>query len=83
MGVLGHPERFIQDKYVAFDGAIGLNGYAIGGKSIIEGNAGNGVAYQCSLGKRLGDCSTTNKTLGIIIDGTTYNVVFNKRIIHL
>lgn len=77
-GVLGHPERFIQDKYVAFDGAIGLSGYAIGGKSIIEGNAGNGVAYQCSLGKRLGDCSTTNKTLGIIIDGTTYNVVFNK-----
>lgn len=77
-GVLGHPERFIQDKYVAFDGAIGLSGYAIGGKSIIEGNAGNGVAYQCSLGKRLGDCSTTNKTLGIIIDGTNYNVVFNK-----
>lgn len=77
-GVLGHPERFIQDKYVAFDGAVGLSGYAIGGKSIIEGNAGNGVAYQCSLGKRLGDCSNTNKTLGIIIDGTTYNVVFNK-----
>lgn len=77
-GALGHPERFIQDKYVAFDGAVGLNGYAIGGKSIIEGVATNGVSYQCSLGIRLGDCSTINKTLGIIVDGTTYNVVFNK-----
>ena len=48
----------------------------IGFANIMEG-AINGK-YLTPLGKRLGDCSTTNKTLTIIIDGTSYNVVFNK-----
>ncbi|MGJ1321444.1 hypothetical protein ACR780_02030 [Sphingobacterium faecium] len=77
-GELGHPERMIEDKYIIFDGKLGLNGYAIGGKSIIEGNANNGTAYQCSLGKRLGDCSSVNKQLKLNIDGTDYTINFNK-----
>lgn len=78
-GYLGHPEREIKSEgYIIHDGSISTKGYAIGAKSIIEGNAGNGVAYQCSLGIRLGDCSTVNKTLGIIVNNVTYNVIFNK-----
>lgn len=55
-------------------------------------NGGNGLAgwasglldieyrapYTGSLGKRLGDCSTVNKTLTVYIDGSAYNIIFNK-----
>jgi hypothetical protein len=34
--------------------------------------------YITSLGKRLGDCSSVNKELGIEIDGTPYTVTFDK-----
>lgn len=68
--------RSEQYGYQYRDGGNGLQGEAIGFANIMEG-AINGK-YLTSLGKRLGDCSTTNKTLTIIIDGTSYNVVFNK-----
>jgi hypothetical protein len=48
-----------------------LNGYAIGSIGIGED------VNTTSLGKRLGDCTDTPKTLTIIIDGTAYDVVFN------
>ena len=68
--------RSEQYGYQYRDGGNGLQGEAIGFANIMEG-AINGK-YLTPLGKRLGDCSTTNKTLTIIIDGTSYNVVFNK-----
>lgn len=65
--------------YEKFKGGNWLSGYAIG--SLATDEIGVGSAhniYVSSLGKRLGDCSTVNKTLTIIIDGTSYNIVFNK-----
>lgn len=55
-------------------GGIGLSGYAIGGLDVDEAN----TARANSLGVMLGDCSVVNKTLTVIIDGVTYNVVFNE-----
>ncbi len=65
-----------QYGYQYRDGGDGLQGEAIGFANVME-NAISGK-YLTSLGKRLGDCSTVNKTLTIVIDGTSYNVVFNK-----
>jgi hypothetical protein len=58
--------------YVYRDGVSGYAGYAHGVLSIerdIEG---------ASLHSRLGDCSTTNLTLGIIVDGVEQSVIFNQ-----
>lgn len=73
------PETLYVDGYVVRDGSPGLSGWANGcvdlSAEIYAYNAG--VNYT-RFGLRLGDCSTTNKTLTINIDGTDYNVVFNK-----
>ncbi|MBC9928971.1 hypothetical protein [Chitinophaga qingshengii] len=34
--------------------------------------------YGRALGNRLGDCSCNTKILGVIVDGTRYDIVFNK-----
>ena len=67
------------DGYIVQDGTVGLNGIAYGCKDLSDAAYAydNGVNYT-SLGKRLGDCSTTNKSLQIIIDGVTKTVTFNK-----
>lgn len=78
-GNLGHPERKIQDKYIVHDYYSKLKSYAIGCVSIQEDDYLYGTTTsQDRLGLRLGDCSTANKTLGIIINDVTYNVVFDK-----
>ena len=78
-GNLGHPERKIQDKYIVHDYYSMLKSYAIGCMSIQEDDYPYGTTTsQDRLGLRLGDCSTVNKTLGIIINNITYNVVFDK-----
>ena len=60
-------------------GGQGLSGYAIGTLDIGQYLVGlSSNKYIGALGKRLGDCSSVNKTLSVIIDGTTYNIVFNK-----
>jgi len=60
-------------------GGQGLSGYAIGSLDIGQYLVGISVnKYIGALGKRLGDCSVINKTLTVIIDGTSYNIVFNK-----
>lgn len=59
-------------------GGDGLAAWSCGVWSIQEEPIGAGAdVYITSLGKRLGDCSVTSKTLTINIDGTDYNVVFN------
>lgn len=68
--------------YAYRDGVTGLSGYAIGRLDI--GDEAYGLSsntYGKSLGHRLGNCSTTSKTLNIIVDGTTYPVVFNQNYI--
>lgn len=81
-GNLGNPNRRIKDEYVIQDGANGLSGFAFGAKSILEQyyfpDNNSWTTQQDALGLRLGNCSTINKTLGITIDETNYNVVFNK-----
>jgi len=60
-------------------GGSALSGYAISNYDCGEYTVGASAnKYIGSLGKRLGDCSSANKTLTVIIDGTTYNIVFNK-----
>ena len=68
------PNRYNREQQYGYqwkDGGVGLNAIAIGLKNLAETNS-----YK--IGTRLGDCSTVNKILGIIIDGITYNVIFNK-----
>ena len=69
--ILNDYQRISFNGYEYFDGGQSLNGYAVGSLGIKED-----VPFS-SLGARLGDCSTTNKTLGVIIDGVTYNIIFN------
>lgn len=60
-------------------GGQALKGYAIGTLDIGQYVVGLAQIYYIgALGKRLGDCSVVNKTLTVIIDGTTYNIVFDK-----
>lgn len=68
-----------KNGYQYRDGGNGLSGWACGLWDIGENAVGNPAnTYMNSLGKRLGDCSSANKTLVVIIDGTSYNIVFNK-----
>ena len=67
------------DGYIVQDGSVELSGQAWGCKDLTEtaSYADSGVVYT-SLGKRLGDCSTSNKSLGVIINGIPNTVTFNK-----
>lgn len=62
------------------DGGGGLKGYCFGQwdiSGILAGSAED-TAVKNTLGRRLGDCSTVNKTLTITIDGgAPINVVFS------
>ena len=54
------------------DGAVGgLRGYAMGELAVDSNRI-------CSLQNRLGDCSASPKVLGVIIDGVSYSINFNK-----
>lgn len=79
-GTFTNRNGVTNDKGYAYrDGVTGLSGYAIGRLDV--GSEAYGLSantYGKSLGHRLGDCSTVNKTLGIIVDGTTYTVTFNQ-----
>lgn len=62
-----------QYGYFRRDGTAGFAGFAYGSIDIDE-NTGTGR----TLGTMLGDCSVNNKSLVIIVGGTTYTVVFNE-----
>ena len=75
-------DREYIDGYIVQDGTVGLSGQSWGCKDVSEqAYAYNAGINYTSLGKRLGDCSTTNKSLQIIIDGVTKTVTFNKNYI--
>ncbi|WP_372552645.1 hypothetical protein [Acinetobacter pittii] len=67
------------EGYIVQDGTAGLAAQAFGCKDLSEtaAFADANVVYT-SMGKRLGDCSTSNKTLGVVINGVTSTVTFNK-----
>lgn len=67
------------DGYIVQDGSISLQAFAFGCLDLSEsaGAYDNGVVYT-SMGKRLGDCSTVNKTLGVYVNGVLNTVTFNK-----
>ena len=56
------------------DGGVGLSGQAFGTLDIDETSS----TPTSSLGVKLGDCSSVNKTLIINIDGTDYTITFNE-----
>ena len=59
-------------------GGVGMRGFAISRLDISDYSWGGSTPYAHTLGKRLGDCTGTTKTLTVYVDGTAYNVVFNK-----
>lgn len=67
------------DGYIVQDGSVDLSAQAWGCKDLSEsaGAYDSGVVYT-SLGKRLGDCSITNKVLNVIVNGVTNTITFNK-----
>ena len=71
--------RVFIDEYIVQDGSIGLSAQAFGCKDLSSKNGAydGGVNYT-SLAKRLGDCSTTNKSLVVIVNGTSNTITFNK-----
>ena len=67
------------DGYIVQDGTVGLPALAFGCKDLGDTAADlERPTVYTSMGKRLGNCSTFNKTLGVIVNGTTYTVTFNK-----
>lgn len=65
-----------QYGYQYKDGGGGLNGIAIGRRNVTEELVSG--EYKYSLGKRLGDCSSSNKILTVYIDGSKFSIVFDK-----
>ncbi|MFV8985359.1 hypothetical protein [Serratia fonticola] len=67
-------------QVISRPGAGGLNGYVYSWADV----SGNGVGinrdvFITSLGKRLGDCSTTNKTLTVTVNGgSPVSIVFDQ-----
>ena len=61
-------------------GVVGIKGYVYGWADISGVGVGiNRNVFITSLGQRLGDCTTVNKTLGVKINGgTTTTITFNQ-----
>ncbi|MDY0830773.1 hypothetical protein SK224_16700, partial [Microbacterium sp. BG28] len=78
--VTGTAAAAVMGMVRARDGGGGLKGYAWGYKDIsgINGGSSGTTPLVNTLGKLLGDCSTTPKTLTVTIDGgAPVDVVFN------
>ena len=67
------------DGYIVQDGSVDMSAQAWGCRDVSERvYIYDGSTNFTSLGKRLGDCSTTSKTLGVIVNGTSNTITFNK-----
>ena len=71
--------RVFINEYIVQDGSVGLPAQAFGCKDLATKNGAydNGVNFT-SLAKRLGDCSTANKLLVVIVNGVNNTITFNK-----
>lgn len=58
------------DTFISYDGSADAHGFVMGTEYIKD--------YAFTLGKRLGDCSSSNKTLILNVDGSSKTVTFNK-----
>lgn len=74
-----HNSREFVDGYIVQDGSVDLPAQAWGCRDLYESVYlyDQGVNYT-RLGVRLGDCSVNNKKLGVIVNGTLNNILFNK-----
>ncbi len=66
------------DIFRSKTGVVDMKGYTVGSISIEPGSNGYVTNYMTSLGHRLGDCSSVNKTLIVNVNGTDYTVTFDK-----
>lgn len=67
------------DGYIAQNGSANISGLAIGCLDVSESAyAYNGGTIYTSLAKRLGNLSSSVKSLVVIVDGTTNTINFNK-----
>ena len=67
------------DGYIVQDGSAGLSGQAWGCKDLFDGSyAYNAGTNYTSLAKRLGNLSSSAKSLVVMVDGVTSTVNFNK-----
>lgn len=73
------PVIFGKESY-SLDGCSGIPGYVYSWADISGEKVGSpSVGNVTSLGKRLGNCTTVNKTLNVLIDGSTSRtIVFNQ-----
>lgn len=71
--------RVFIDEYIVQDGSVDLPAQAFGCKDLATKNGAydSGVNFT-SLAKRLGDCSTANKLLVVIVNGVNNTITFNK-----
>jgi hypothetical protein len=76
---IGESGRLSQYGCERLVGGVGFSGRVFSGLDIGETNRPSGGNYSSSLGKRLGDCSSSNKTLTVTVDGgSPINIVFDK-----
>lgn len=62
-----------RNGYESKDGFLDVQGWAVGGAPNYNDSNSSIV-----LGPKIGDCSTTNKTLNVVVDGVNIPVVFNQ-----
>lgn len=74
-----YTDRDYIDGYIAQDGSVDMSAQAWGCRDVSERvYIYDGSTNFTSLGKRLGDCSTTSKTFGVIVNGISNAITFNK-----
>ena len=74
-----YTDRDYIDGYIVQDGSVDMSAQAWGCRDVSERvYIYDGSTNFTRLGKRLGDCSTTNKALGVIVNGTSNTITFNK-----
>lgn len=70
----GNSDVIYQDGQAYKKGGVGFSAWCMGLLPVMDTTQD----ANAKLGVRLGDCSVTNKTLGIVIDGTNYSIVLDQ-----
>lgn len=66
------------DEYIVQDGSVGLSGTAFGCLDLSDAKYLYDSINYTSLAKRLGNLSSNNKTLVVIVNGVNNTITFNK-----
>lgn len=70
----GNSDVIYQDGQAYKKGGVGFSAWCMGLLPVMD----TSQDVNAKLGVRLGDCSVTNKTLGIVIDDTNYSIVLDQ-----